>query len=156
MTAAATDRRAACASAFGRHLTRMSDTSLPPPECATVLFDGSCPLCCREIAFAKGRADERALSFVDISDPDAPIPDGADRRALMARFHVVGPDGTLRSGATAFGLMWAAIPGLGWLGRLVSQPVVRPFADGLYTLFLRVRPLLQRFARAAEHRSHGA
>ena len=122
---------------------------------AAVLYDGSCPLCRREIAFAKRRDADATLNFVDISRPEAAIPDGADRTTLMARFHVVDADGALRSGADAFGVMWEATPGLGWLGRWVRHHRVRPVAEFLYGLFLRGRPAMQRLARRAERGSRG-
>ena len=63
----------------------------------TVLYDGGCPLCRREIAHVQGLAQRRpdsALCFVDISPgaQDASL-FAADRATLLARFHVQRDDG---------------------------------------------------------------
>ncbi|MEY3253462.1 MAG: hypothetical protein RL227_2435, partial [Pseudomonadota bacterium] len=66
----------------------------------TVLYDGACPLCRREIAHAQGLAERSAgsaLCFVDISTGARHSP--AERAALLARFHVQRSDGTRLDGA---------------------------------------------------------
>ena len=88
----------------------------------TVLYDGECPLCRREIAHVKGlaaRRSESALYFVDISPragADASLT--ADRASLLARFHVQRADGSRLDGAAAFVAMWERLPGWRWLARL--------------------------------------
>lgn len=108
----------------------------------TVLHDGACPLCAREIALMR-RLDRRgAIEFVDVADPGSACP--IDRRAALARFHAV-EDGRLLSGAAAFAAMWRAIPWLRPLGLAARNPVVLGLLDRLYDRFLTVRPRLQRW-----------
>lgn len=121
------------------------------PDTLTVLYDGGCPLCRREIAHVKGLADRQpdsALCFVDIS---ADAPDSAcfaaDRTALLARFHVQRADGSRLDGAAAFAAMWARLPGWRWLARLARLPGMLPLLEWAYRRFLRVRPWLQARAR---------
>lgn len=82
----------------------------------TVLFDGSCPPCRREIAHAKGLAGRRsdsALCFVDISAAsESATAFAADRDQLLARFHVQRADGSRLDGAAAFVAMWGRLPGI--------------------------------------------
>ena len=52
-------------------------TRTASPE-LTVLFDGGCPLCVREVTFLKGRDRRGALGFVDI-DAHVEPQDGARR-----------------------------------------------------------------------------
>ncbi|WP_304027394.1 thiol-disulfide oxidoreductase DCC family protein [Methyloversatilis discipulorum] len=122
-----------------------------PPETLTVLYDGGCPLCRREIAHVKGLADQRpdsALCFVDIStDAPAGAAFAADRTALLARFHVQRADGSRLDGAAAFVAMWARLPGWRWLARLARLPGMLPLLEWAYRAFLRVRPWLQARAR---------
>lgn len=112
----------------------------------TIWFDGSCPLCRREIALMK-RLDRRgAIDFVDVSGPgegECPI----DRADLLARFHA-REDGRLLSGAAAFAAMWRAIPMLRPIGQLARIPLVLALLERLYIAFLRIRPRLQRLAGA--------
>jgi demethoxyubiquinone hydroxylase (CLK1/Coq7/Cat5 family) len=117
----------------------------------TVLYDGGCPLCRREIAHVQGlaqRQGDAGLCFVDISTDTAH--DTAEREALLARFHVQRGDGTRLDGAAAFVAMWQRLPGWRWLARLARLPGVLPLLEAAYRGFLRVRPALQRLARRAE------
>ena len=81
----------------------------------TVLYDGACPLCRREIAHVKGLADRQGdsgLCFVDIShQAEANTRSAAERTALLARFHVQRADGSRIDGAAAFVAMWRRLPG---------------------------------------------
>jgi predicted DCC family thiol-disulfide oxidoreductase YuxK len=116
-------------------------------KCASaVYFDGSCPLCRAEIAHYKGQVGADAISFVDVSKPDADLPTGLTREQAMARFHVRDDKGELVSGARAFVSVWRALPRWGWAARLASLPGVTPVLELGYRLFLPVRPLLSRLA----------
>lgn len=115
----------------------------------SVLYDGACPLCRREIALYRGLRSERALRFVDVSDASA-LPPQATREQLLARFHVQLADGTLISGAAAFLTLWAHLPGWRWLARAGRLPGMAWSMERVYRLFLRWRPALQRIARRLE------
>jgi predicted DCC family thiol-disulfide oxidoreductase YuxK len=111
----------------------------------TVWYDGSCPICRREIEFMR-RLDKRgSIRFVDATTAElsaCPV----DRREILARFHV-DEDGRLLSGAAAFAAMWRAIPLLRPLGLAARSPVVLRWLEIVYLGFLKVRPSLQRAVR---------
>jgi predicted DCC family thiol-disulfide oxidoreductase YuxK len=112
----------------------------------TIWFDGSCPLCRREIALMKRLDRRKAIDFVDLGQAAAgacPV----EKADLLARFHA-RENGQLLSGAAAFAAMWRAIPLLRPLGLLARVPFVLAVLERCYTAFLRVRPRLQRLARA--------
>jgi predicted DCC family thiol-disulfide oxidoreductase YuxK len=119
----------------------------------TVLYDGACPLCRREIGVYRGLAPLRAdapVCFADVSDaavvlPSA-LPPGTTREQLLARFHVRGRGGELLSGAQAFLALWAALPGWRWLALFGRLPGAAWLMERGYLLFLRGRPALQRWA----------
>lgn len=104
-------------------------------------YDGACPLCAREVAFLRARPGGDSVRWVDVADCGASSLDGLDRGAALARMHVRLPDGRLVSGAAAFAVIWGAIPGLHWLGRLVGHPLVLPVAEIAYRGFLALRRL---------------
>jgi len=108
----------------------------------TVWFDGSCPLCLREIALMQRLDCRNIICFVDVADPATTCP--IDRRTLLARFHAE-ENGEMLSGAAAFGAMWRAIPLLQPLGQLAQNRYALRFLEWLYIKFLVVRPALQRF-----------
>jgi 3-demethoxyubiquinol 3-hydroxylase len=120
------------------------------PTGLTVLFDGACPLCRREIAVYRGVQAHQPLGFVDVSDPAAVLPPGTDRASLLARFHVQRADGSLAHGARAFVELWATLPGWRWLARLAALPGITPLMELAYRAFLRLRPAMQRVAAAFE------
>lgn len=123
-----------------------------PMSEVTVFYDGSCPLCAREIGLLR-RLDRRGrLSFEDVADADAPVSCPIDRRELLARFHARLPSGEVVEGARAFTEAYAVVPGLGWVGFLGRWGPSRVVLDALYGLFLRLRPTLQRLARRVDRR----
>jgi ubiquinone biosynthesis monooxygenase Coq7 len=130
---------------------KAESTPSQTPQTLTVLYDGGCPLCRREIAHVKGLADRRsdsALCFVDISgSADASARFAAERSALLARFHVERADGSRLDGAAAFVAMWARLPGWRWLARLARLPGVLVVLERAYRGFLHLRPAMQRMAR---------
>ena len=128
----------------------------PSREPLTVLYDGTCPLCQREIAHVRGlaqRQDDSALCFLDVS---AGAPSSAEqlqeRATLLARFHVQRADGTRLDGAAAFVEMWARLPGWRWMARLARLPGVLTLLEWAYRGFLHQRPVLQAAARRWEER----
>jgi len=109
----------------------------------TVLYDGACPLCRREIGLYQGMQAHAPLCFADVSDAAQALPPGTTRDQLMARFHVRRPDGQLLSGAEAFLVLWATLPGWRWLAVVGRLPGALWVMERCYRGFLVVRPSLQ-------------
>ncbi len=112
----------------------------------TVLYDGACPLCRREIGVYRGLQPNTPVCFADVSDAALPLPPGTTREQLLARFHVRGRDGELLSGAEPFLALWAVLPGWRWLALAGRLPGAAWTMERTYRLFLRWRPILQRWA----------
>ena len=117
-----------------------------PTGALTVYFDGSCPLCRREIALYRSHPAAHSLMWVDVSAGQGL---GADLscEAAMARFHVRDASGRLFSGAAGFSLLWRALPGWRWLGWLSAWPPLSWLFEGVYRAFLPIRPRLQRWVK---------
>ena len=118
----------------------------------TVLYDGACPLCRREIGIYRRLQPLRSdapVCFADVSDDALPLlpalPPGTTREQLLARFHVRDRDGRLLSGAQAFLALWAALPGWRWLALAGRVPGAAWVMERAYSRFLRWRPALQRW-----------
>lgn len=110
----------------------MSDTPGIP---STVIYNGDCPICAREIGVYRARVGaEGALRFVDLHEADLAA-HGLTPEDAARRLHVV-QDGRLVSGVDAFLALWRGTPGFGWLARLVGAPMVRPVAAALYDRLL--------------------
>ncbi len=111
---------------------------------ATVYFDGSCPLCKAEIDYYRRKDTASVISFVDISQPDAIMPEGVDQQHAMERFHVRASDGRILSGAAAFVEVWARLPKWRWVARAASLPGALAVLELGYRMFLPVRPFVAR------------
>ena len=119
----------------------------------TVLYDGACPLCRREIGVYQGLQPHDAgqsLKFLDISQPDSSLPVGGVRSEYLARFHVQRSNGQVLSGAAAFVALWATLPGWRYLASVASLPGITPLLELVYRAFLTVRPQMQGIAKAFE------
>ena len=118
-------------------------------EKTEVFFDGACPLCRREISLYKRLDKVGSVNWVDVS-VQAPEDSRLDREELLRRFHIKNKNGQIFSGAKAFFELWRELPGWKWLGRMGKYTLVVKFAEMVYIGFLKVRPLMQRFAAAFE------
>ncbi len=116
-----------------------------PSRPLTVLYDGACPLCRREIGLYQRLTPEQPVTFVDVTDTDS-LPVELSRDVLLARFHVLRADGSVESGARAFLALWAAFPGWRWLARIGYLPGGPAILEIVYRGFLRIRPWMQRLA----------
>ena len=125
----------------------LSPATRADPTLLTVLYDGACPLCRREIALYRGLSSKESVCYVDVNATNFPLPVSVSRSELLARFHVQDENGNLHSGARAFLRLWSALPGWRWLARLGGIPGAVGCLEGAYLLFLRVRPLMQRIAQ---------
>lgn len=119
----------------------MSESS-PTPAC-TVLYDGGCPVCSREIAVYQrlSAVAEDAPSFIDVTNAAPEAMAGLTRTDALARFHVITGEGSLVSGAAAFIVLWRATPRLKLIGRIASIPPMPWLLEGAYRGFLKLRPL---------------
>ena len=112
------------------------------PTRSTVYFDGSCPLCRAEIGYYRRKDASGALCFIDVSKPNALVPDGLTQRLAMERFHVRAGNGELLSGAAAFIEVWARLPRWRWAARAAALPGILALLELGYRLFLPARPAL--------------
>ena len=123
---------------------KITNSSIQTNKSLTVFFDGSCPICSKEINFYKMRAGADKLSWVDVSDEEIPIPiQTRSREELMARFHVLSSSGELVSGGAAFAELWASLPAFKIFGKIFKLPILRYLIDVGYDIFLTLRPKFQ-------------
>lgn len=121
-------------------------------KATTVFFDGSCPLCRREISVYQKAVPVTPIHWVDVSTEVQGLAAGRSCGELMARFHVQTANGTLLSGAAAFVALWHLFPGWRWLGRFGSLPGMTAVLELSYRSFLLVRPGIQWLFRKIETR----
>lgn len=122
-----------------------------PESCdvLTVMFDGACPLCRREIGIYQSLTPQEPVAWLDVSKTSLDMTP-AEQARFLARFHVRQKDGQILSGAAAFVALWLTMPGWRWLGRFGRLPGVTPVLEVVYRGFLHLRPYLQRLANVVE------
>ncbi len=110
----------------------------------TLLFDGGCPLCLREVRTLRRRdADKGQLAFVDVDDPgyDPARFGGITYAEAMGRMHAIRADGQVIKDVEVFRQAYGLV-GLGWLYSPTRWPLLRPLVDSLYGLWARWRLLI--------------
>ena len=99
----------------------------------TLLFDGGCPLCVREVRFLRGRDRHQRIAFVDIDAPDydPTAYAGISYRTAMGRIHALNPNGDVLQDIAVFREAYRLI-GLGWLYAPTRWPFVAPLGNLAY------------------------
>lgn len=117
----------------------------------TVLYNGSCPICAREIAAYERYCDARDLPVRFEAMQSADLETwGVNADAAARRLHVLH-NGAVISGVPAFAALWSSMPRFRWLAALVSAPGVRPIAVAVYDGLLA--PILYRMHKRRQRRS---
>lgn len=111
------------------------ETPAPEPR-PRVFYDGGCPVCRREIAHYRRLDRSGRIAWHDIdAHPETLDDHGIDRVEAMRRFHVIDSCGDVRSGAEAFTVVWAELPGwrrVAWLVRRLRLIAPLEWAYGLW------------------------
>jgi len=104
----------------------------------TVLFDGGCPLCSREIAHYQKMTSLIPINWVDITQDDAMLKQaGVKREDAMAEFHVLDDAGEMHKGADGFVVLWQALPYFRWLASICQRLHLLPIMRWAYRHFAR-------------------
>jgi predicted DCC family thiol-disulfide oxidoreductase YuxK len=108
-----------------------------------IFYDGSCFVCSSEIEHYGQKDKEGRLLLVDISSPDFnPDSLGIVMSELMYQLHAIDQSGRVYRGVEAFWAIWQAYPAstlYGFLGTLITLPVVNAIARFCYKCFARFR-----------------
>tara|TARA_Y100001968_G_C19435494_1_gene759410 strand:- start:2080 stop:2472 length:393 start_codon:yes stop_codon:yes gene_type:complete len=106
----------------------------------TILFDGGCPLCKREISFLKSKDKNGYISFVDINSIDykPELFSGISYRDAMKRIHAIKASGVILKDLNVFREAYKLV-GFGWFYAPTSWPLFNTVFDFLYTIWARYR-----------------
>jgi predicted DCC family thiol-disulfide oxidoreductase YuxK len=100
----------------------------------TLLCDGACPLCRREVEALRSRDQGTGRIFfvvIDAPDYDPAAHGGISYREAMGRIHAIGADGRVIVDVAAFREAYRLV-GLGWLYAPTTWPLIKPVVDGIY------------------------
>lgn len=96
----------------------------------SLYFDGTCPLCSKEISLLKKLIKERIL-FVDIHKVDPNDLNIPPREELLRRLHLRQLNGEWLIGLDANVAVWSHT-NYGFLFRILRWPIIRNIADSVY------------------------
>ena len=112
----------------------------------TLLFDGGCPLCLREVKFLRSRDKLNNIKFVDIDSTDYQpnLYSGISYRDAMNRIHAIKESGEILRDVSVFREAYQLI-GLGWIYAPTKWPLLGHLVNQLYKLWAKWRlPLTRR------------
>jgi len=112
----------------------------------TLLFDGGCPLCLREVKFLRSRDTLENISFIDIDSPNyqPDLYSGISYKDAMGRIHAINESGEILKDVAVFREAYRLI-GLGWIYAPTSWPILGSLIDQVYKLWAQWRlPLTRR------------
>jgi predicted DCC family thiol-disulfide oxidoreductase YuxK len=104
----------------------------------TVFYDGTCPLCAKEMEALKQRDAEQQIKIINIySDAFADYPQ-IDPEQANTILHALNQKGELLLGLDVTHRAWQLV-GRGWLYAPLRWRIVKPVADWLYLKFAKNR-----------------
>ena len=106
----------------------------------TILYDGGCPLCLREVRFLKSRDRLKKLNFVDIdsSDYDPSANKNISYRESMKTIHAITNEGDVIRNLEVFRRAYSII-GLGWIYSPTKWPILVKIFDSIYSIWAKYR-----------------
>ena len=106
----------------------------------TILFDGGCPLCKREVDFLHSRNQKGYLTFIDINSLDfsLELEYGITYKQAMERIHALRSDGSVIKDIKVFQEAYSLI-GLGWIYAPTKLPILDNFIEFIYRLWAKYR-----------------
>jgi len=114
----------------------------------TVFYDGSCPLCEKEVAYYRKCSGAETIDWVDVSDgTELEAAPGLARAEALRRFHVRTKQGLVVAGGDAFIELWSVVPRFKLFATALRWPPLRWVVNKLYDGFLVVRPHIQYLLR---------
>ncbi|MFZ5635722.1 MAG: thiol-disulfide oxidoreductase DCC family protein [Pseudomonadota bacterium] len=108
------------------------------PPGLRVYYNSACPVCSAGVSAQRGLMGACDVEWIDVhAHPEAVDALGLDLEAVRERLVVREAEGDLRIGADAFAALWSKTPAQRWLGHLLLQPWLRPWAQHVYDAVAR-------------------
>ncbi len=105
-----------------------------------MFYDGSRPLCAREVRHYQRLDQDDRLEWIDINqDQELLNAFGISYEVAMRRLHVLTRDGRLVDGAYAFAAVWSELPYYRLLAKLLYRTRALRGLDALYGKFAQWR-----------------
>ena len=104
----------------------------------TVLYDGGCPLCSREILHYQKIAGDRPIRWLDVTLKATDMsPYGLTVEEALRSFPVAPVEGPMKAGASAFVALWSELPYYHWLAKVILATGTLPWLEAVYVRFAK-------------------
>ncbi|BDX08169.1 thiol-disulfide oxidoreductase DCC family protein [Planctobacterium marinum] len=117
-------------------------------EQLTILYDGQCPLCVKEMRHLMKADSQHKIQLADINAPDftTRFPE-VSHQAAMSKLHGYLEDQSSKTLVTGLDVTYHAwrLVGKGWLIAPLRWPVIKVIADYCYLKFAKNRFTLSRW-----------
>lgn len=100
----------------------------------TIFYDGTCPLCAKEMAALRKKDSNKNIKTVDIFSDDMVGYPEIDITEANTILHALDQDRKLLLGLDGVHRAWQIV-GKGWLYAPLRWPLIKPIADKLYRVF---------------------
>ncbi|MCF2910812.1 DUF393 domain-containing protein [Pseudoalteromonas sp. DL2-H2.2] len=104
----------------------------------TIFYDGTCPLCVKEMTALAKRDKATCIKTVDIYSDEFTNYPTIDPDKANTILHALDAQGNLMFGLDVTHQAWRLV-GMGWLYAPLRWPVIKPIADKFYLLFAKNR-----------------
>ena len=104
----------------------------------TIFYDGTCPLCAKEMNALKQQDKNNAIKTIDIYSEDFSDYPSIDPKAANTILHALNQNGELILGLDVTYLAWKLV-GKGWLYAPLRWPGIKVLADWCYLYFAKNR-----------------
>ena len=92
----------------------------------TVLYDGGCPMCSREILHYQKIAGDRPIRWLDVT-----------LKATDMSPYGLTVEGPMKAGASAFVALWSELPYYHWLAKVILATGTLPWLEAVYVRFAK-------------------
>ncbi|MEE9424965.1 MAG: DUF393 domain-containing protein [Methylococcales bacterium] len=104
-----------------------------------VYYNSACPVCDAGINAQKNKSSECAIDWNDIHTNNELVQDVSDDiEYVRERLHVIDENDEVFVGINAFIAIWHHSPKERWKAKLLSLPIIKPFANFAYNIFARL------------------
>lgn len=104
----------------------------------TIFYDGTCPLCVKEMASLTEKDNGNNLETIDLSNAELSKFPNINVTEANIILHALDDNGNLLLGLDAVHRAWQLV-GRGWIYAPLRWPLIKPLADRLYILFAKNR-----------------
>jgi predicted DCC family thiol-disulfide oxidoreductase YuxK len=106
----------------------------------TILFDGKCSLCAKEIKYYQKIAPKGIFKWCDVTIDHSILDQyNLSQSQALLYLHAKDDNGDMHIGVDAFIIIWSKLQKFKILAKIISFPVIYQIAKIIYRIFAKIR-----------------